>query len=114
MDVATFKARYPQFTDDLAIGYALEEAAILLPLFRIADDKMLLGMRYLTAHLLTVPQGVTEAFVTKVKAGSTEVTFSDKSFVSATNWLQLSSFGKMLELLAREKISSVGVGVFVV
>lgn len=111
MDIATFKARYPTFTDDVAIGFALEEATLLVGTFNVPEHLIPIGIMYLTAHLLTLPTGAADKHVTKVKAGSAEVSFSDRA--AEANWLFQSSYGKLFAQLIERRSKYSGVGVFV-
>lgn len=100
MDLASFKLRYPQFTDDTAVQVALSDAGVLIKSYNIDEGKRDLALAYLTAHILTLEQGATESKVKKVKADTVEVEFSDKS--NDTDWLDLTSYGKLLKVLTIE------------
>lgn len=97
MDLASFKIRYPLFTDDLAIQMALDDAESLITVFTVEQSQKDLAIALLTAHVLSVPAGVTEKAVIAVKSGEEEVKFSDKS--NSNNWLDTSSYGKQFMLL---------------
>lgn len=107
MDLASFKARYPSFTDDVVIQQALDDAGLFITIYDIADSQYELAMGYLTAHMLTVPNGATEQTVTKVKADTVEVQFSDKDNL-VNDWLGQSSYGRMLKLLIKPKVKGIG------
>lgn len=107
MDLASFKQRYPSFTDDVAIQHALDDAELLITTYDIDESKLDRVLGYLTAHLLTVPQGAVEQTVTKVKADTVEVQFSDKD-VAAYDWLSRSSYGLLLKLLIKPKVTGIG------
>lgn len=109
MDLASFKARYPQFTDDVKTVIALDDASILIQNFNIKDEQKPLAIAYLAAHLLSMPDGATESFVTKVKAGDAEVSFSDKT--ANNDWLNQSSFGKLFLMLINQIESKQSYGV---
>lgn len=99
MDLLSFKARYPEFTDDSKILRALDDAVILVSGYSIDAPQRDIATAYMAAHLLSVPQGATEQVVTKVKSGESEVTFSDKT--ANNDWLNLSTFGKMFLMLIK-------------
>lgn len=111
MDLASFKARYPSFTDDVAIQLALDEAELLVSTYNIDNDKIQAAVGYMAAHLLTLQptNGATEQKVLKVKADTVEVQFSDKGVDGG--WLGLSSYGRLLMLLIKpiERKTSYGV-----
>lgn len=111
MDLVSFKQRYPSFADDAKIITALSDAELLITAYDIDDSKLDLAIAYLTAHLLTVPQGASEPQVTKVKADTVEVSFSDKS-AGVNDWLNLTSYGRLLALLIKPKYT--GIGIFTV
>lgn len=107
MELAAFKARYPSFVDDAATQLALDDAAILLTNYNISSSQVDLATAYLTAHLLTLPTGASEARVTKVKADTVEVQFSDKQ--TANDWLNSTSYGKLFLMLVQPKTAGIGV-----
>jgi hypothetical protein len=107
MDLASFKTRYPSFTDDVVIQQALDDAGLFITIYDIADSQLEMAMGYLTAHMLTVSNGATEQTVTKVKADTVEVQFSDKDNL-VNDWLGQSSYGRMLKLLIKPKVKGIG------
>ncbi len=107
MDLASFKERYPSFTDDKAISIALSDAALLITGYDIDEGKQELALIYLTAHLLTVPQGASEPQVTRVKADEVEVHFSDRN--TSSDWLSQTSYGRLLAMLIKPRRSDIGV-----
>lgn len=109
MDLASFKARYPSFTDDIAIQLALSDAEVLITTYDISDDKTELATAYLTAHLLTLlpNSGVSEPYVTKVKADTVEVQFGDK-VAHINDWLNSTSYGQLFALLIKPKVNGIG------
>ena len=116
MDLALFKARYPQFSDDAAITVALSDAEVLLQSYQIKPSQMSLAMAFMTAHLLTVDdtaEDVTEPQVKRAKADTVEVEFFQQGGSdSATDWLNSTKYGKLLLALIGRK--STGIGIFVV
>ena len=115
MDLALFKARYPQFIDDVAITVALSDAEVLLQSYQIKPSQMSLAMAYMTAHLLTVDTttDTTEPQVKRTKADTVEVEFfAQGGSDSTTDWLNSTKYGKLLLALIGRK--STGVGIFVV
>ena len=75
MDLALFKARYPQFVDDVAITVALSDAEVLLQSYQIKPSQYSLAMAYMTAHLLTADKtdtDTTEPQVKRTKADTVE------------------------------------------
>ena len=115
MDLALFKARYPQFSDDVAITVALSDADVLLQSYQIKPSQMSLAMAYMTAHLLTVDdtaEDITEPQVKRVKA-EVEVEFFEQGGSDSTNdWLNSTKYGKLLLALIGRK--STGTAIFVV
>lgn len=109
MDLASFKLRYPSFTNDNEIQLALDDAAVLIQSYDIDDDKLQLATAYLTAHLLSLlpSSGVSEPYVTMVKSGTNEVRFGDK-VAHINDWLSSSSYGQLLILLIRPKYKAIG------
>lgn len=102
MDLASFKSRYPSFTNDIEIQQALDDAGLMITMYDIDSNKVELATALMTAHLLTLlpTNGSSEQIVTKVKADTVEVEFSDK--VSALkNWFHSTSYGSQFELLIR-------------
>ena len=115
MDLALFKARYPQFVDDVAITVALSDAEVLLQSYQIKPSQMSLAMAYMTAHLLTVDTttDTTEPQVKRTKADTVEVEFfAQGGSDTASDWLNGTKYGKLLLALIGRK--STGVGIFVV
>ena len=109
MDLASFKARYPSFLNDNEIQTALSDAELLITTYNIPDDKLELATAYLAAHLLTLlpTSGVTEPYVTKVKADTVEVQFGDK-VAHINDWLNSTSYGQLFALLIRPKVNGIG------
>lgn len=115
MDLALFKARYPQFSDDVAITVALSDADVLLQSYQIKPSQYDLAMAFMTAHLLTVDTttDTTEPQVKRTKADTVEVEFfAQGGSDSTTDWLNSTKYGKLLLALIGRK--STGVGIFVV
>ena len=116
MDLALFKARYPQFSDDVAITVALSDADVLLQSYQIKPSQYELAMAYMTAHLLTVDNtdtDTTEPQVKRAKADTVEVEFfAQGGKDSVSDWLNSTKYGKLLLALIGRK--STGVGIFVV
>ena len=116
MDLALFKARYPQFSDDVAITVALNDAEVLLQSYQIKPSQMSLARAYMTAHLLTVDSSAaetTEPQVKRTKADTVEVEFFEQGGSDSTNdWLNSTKYGKLLLALIAQKSS--GIGIFVV
>ena len=116
MDLALFKARYPQFVDDVAITVALSDAEVLLQSYQIKPSQYDLAMAYMTAHLLTVDntaEDITEPQVKRTKADTVEVEFFEQGGKDSVNdWLNSTKYGKLLLALIGRK--STGVGIFVV
>ena len=115
MDLALFKARYPQFVDDVAITVALSDAEVLLQSYQIKPSQYDLAMAFMTAHLLTVDTttDTTEPQVKRTKADTVEVEFfAQGGSDSTTDWLNSTKYGKLLLALIGRK--STGVGIFVV
>ena len=115
MDLALFKARYPQFVDDVAITVALSDAEVLLQSYQIKPSQMSLAMAFMTAHLLTVDTttDTTEPQVKRTKADTVEVEFFAQGGSDSVNdWLNSTKYGKLLLALIGRK--STGVGIFVV
>ena len=115
MDLALFKARYPQFVDDVAITVALSDAEVLLQSYQIKPSQYDLAMAFMTAHLLTTDTttGTTEPQVKRTKADTVEVEFfAQGGSDSTTDWLNSTKYGKLLLALIGRK--STGVGIFVV
>ena len=115
MDLALFKARYPQFSDDVAITVALSDAEVLLQSYQIKPSQYSLAMAFMTAHLLTVDTttDTTEPQVKRAKADTVEVEFfAQGGSDSTTDWLNSTKYGKLLLALIGRK--STGVGIFVV
>ena len=115
MDLALFKARYPQFVDDVAITVALSDAEVLLQSYQIKPSQYSLAMAFMTAHLLTVDTttDTTEPQVKRAKADTVEVEFfAQGGSDSTTDWLNSTKYGKLLLALIGRK--STGVGIFVV
>ena len=115
MDLALFKARYPQFVDDVAITVALSDADVLLQSYQIKPSQYSLAMAFMTAHLLTVDTttDTTEPQVKRTKADTVEVEFfAQGGSDSTTDWLNSTKYGKLLLALIGRK--STGIGIFVV
>ena len=116
MDLALFKARYPQFVDDVAITVALSDADVLLQSYQIKPSQYSLAMAFMTAHLLTVDdtaEDTTEPQVKRAKADTVEVEFFEQGGSdTASDWLNGTKYGKLLLALIGRK--STGVGIFVV
>lgn len=114
MDLALFKARYPQFADDVAITVALSDAEVLLQSYQIKPSQYDLAMAFMTAHLLTADKtDTTEPQVKRTKADTVEVEFFAQGGNDSVNdWLNSTKYGKLLLALIGRK--STGVGVFVV
>ena len=115
MDLALFKARYPQFVDDVAITVALSDAEVLLQSYQIKPSQYDLAMAFMTAHLLTADTttDTTEPQVKRAKADTVEVEFfAQGGSDSTTDWLNSTKYGKLLLALIGRK--STGVGIFVV
>ena len=115
MDLALFKARYPQFSDDVAITVALSDADVLLQSYQIKPSQYSLAMAFMTAHLLTVDTtaDTTEPQVKRAKADTVEVEFfAQGGKDSVSDWLNSTKYGKLLLALIGRK--STGVGIFVV
>nr|WP_309577549.1 DnaT-like ssDNA-binding protein [Moraxella osloensis] len=116
MDLALFKARYPQFSDDVAITAALSDADVLLQSYQIKPSQMSLAQAFMTAHLLTVDDtdtDTTEPQVKRAKADTVEVEFFEQGGSdSTTDWLNSTKYGKLLLALIGRK--STGIGIFVV
>ena len=115
MNLALFKARYPQFIDDVAITVALSDAEVLLQSYQIKPSQYSLAMAFMTAHLLTVDTttDTTEPQVKRTKADTVEVEFfAQGGSDSTTDWLNSTKYGKLLLALIGRK--STGVGIFVV
>lgn len=102
MDLASFKMRYPSFTDDLKIEQTLHDASLFVGMYEIDADKLELAHALMTAHLLTLSStdGMTEPVVKRVKADTVEVEFSDK-VVAISTWLGSTSYGLQFGLLIR-------------
>ena len=103
MDLASFKLRYPSFiNDDTEIQQALNDASLMITMYSIDKDKIELATGLMAAHLLTLKpnSGIAEQIVTKVKADTVEVEFSDK-VAAIKNWLELTSYGEQFQLLIR-------------
>ena len=114
MDLALFKARYPQFVDDVAITVALSDAEVLLQSYQIKPSQYSLAMAFMTAHLLTTDKtdtDTTEPQVKRTKADTVEVEFFAQGG-SVSDWLNSTKYGKLLLALIGRK--STGVGIFVV
>lgn len=107
MDITSFKAKYSHFQDEAEIKAALDDAGLLIDSFNIDPEKRALGLEYLAAHILTLPQGEIEPKVTRVKADTVEVAFSDKA--GSDSWLASTSYGQMLLLLIKPQIKRMGV-----
>lgn len=114
MDIAEFKERHPSFINDPKVVNALSDAEYILSTFCIAQDKANVAHGYLTAHLLTVPEGVTAQALTKVKAGSVELAFSDNDVSEHLDWLGQTSYGNMFKLLIKPQPQYAGIGMVVV
>ena len=116
MDLALFKARYPQFSDDAAITVALSDADVLLQSYQIKPSQYDLAQAFMTAHLLTVDdtaEDVTEPQVKRAKADTVEVEFFEQGGKDSVNdWLNSTKYGKLLLALIGKKTT--GVGIFVV
>lgn len=115
MDLALFKARYPQFSDDVAITVALSDAEVLLQSYQIKPSQYDLAMAFMTAHLLTVDEtseDTTEPQVKRVKAEVEVEFFTQGGSDSVNDWLNSTKYGKLLLALIGRK--STGVGIFVV
>ena len=115
MDLALFKARYPQFSDDVAITVALSDADVLLQSYQIKPSQYDLAMAFMTAHLLTTDTttDTTEPQVKRTKADTVEVEFFQQGGKdSTTDWLNSTKYGKLLLDIKKQK--STGVGIFVV
>lgn len=116
MDLALFKARYPQFVDDVAITVALSDADVLLRSYQIKPSQYDLAMAFMTAHLLTIDEtatDTTEPQVKRTKADTVEVEFfAQGGSDSVSDWLNSTKYGKLLLALIGQK--STGVGIFVV
>ena len=115
MDLALFKARYPQFSDDVAITVALSDADVLLQSYQIKPSQYDLAMAFMTAHLLTVDdtaEDTTEPQVKRVKAEVEVEFFAQGGSDSTSDWLNSTKYGKLLLALIGRK--STGVGIFVV
>ena len=112
MDLALFKARYPQFVDDVAITVALSDAQVLLQSYQIKPSQYDLAMAFMTAHLLTTDKtdtDTTEPQVKRVKA-EVEVEFFEQGGSDSTNdWLNSTKYGKLLLALIGRKSTSVGI-----
>lgn len=108
MDILEFKARYPQFTDDVQIAFKVQEAEKLLPTFNIEEKDWEIAMQYMVAHLLTLAEqeGASEPIVTRVKADNVEVSFSDR--VNPNNWLYKTSYGQLFLMLIKARIKEIG------
>lgn len=109
MDLASFKLRYPSFTNDDEILTALDDAELLITTYDIDESKLDRAIGYLTAHLLTLlpTSGVTEPYVTKVKADTVEVQFGDK-VAHINDWLNSTSYGQLFAILIKQKVSGIG------
>ena len=115
MDLALFKARYPQFIDDVAITVALSDAEVLLQSYQIKPSQYDLAMAFMTAHLLTADTttDTTGPQVKRTKADTVEVEFfAQGGSDSVSDWLNSTKYGKLLLALIGRK--STGVGIFVV
>lgn len=115
MDLALFKARYPQFVDDVAITVALSDADVLLQSYQIKPSQHDLAMAYMTAHLLTTDKTDTDTVEPQVKRVKAEVEvefFAQGGSDSVSDWLNSTKYGKLLLALIGRK--STGVGIFVV
>ena len=115
MDLALFKARYPQFVDDVAITVALSDADVLLQSYQIKPSQYSLAMAFMTAHLLTTDTttDTTEPQVKRTKADTVEVEFFAQGGSDSVNdWLNSTKYGKLLLALIGRK--STGIGIFVV
>ena len=115
MDLALFKARYPQFFDDAAITVALSDAEVLLQSYQIKPSQYDLAIAFMTAHLLTADNtdtDITEPQVKRTKADTVEVEFFAQGNGTADDWLNSTKYGKLLLALIGRK--STGVGIFVV
>lgn len=115
MDLALFKARYPQFVDDVAITVALSDAEVLLQSYQIKPSQYDLAQAFMTAHLLTTDTttDTTEPQVKRTKADTVEVEFfAQGGNDSVIDWLNGTKYGKLLLALISRK--STGVGIFVV
>ena len=116
MDLALFKARYPQFVDDVAITVALSDADVLLQSYQIKPSQYDLAMAFMTAHLLTVDDtdtDTTEPQVKRTKADTVEVEFFQQGGKdSTTDWLNSTKYGKLLLALIGRKTT--GTAIFVV
>lgn len=94
MDIASFKERYPVFTDDLAITTALNDAIILLSVRLVPNGLMDLATALMAAHILSVPAGVVERAVISVKSDTEQVDFDRNP--EPADWLMGSGYGKQL------------------
>lgn len=116
MDLALFKARYPQFVDDVAITVALSDAEVLLQSYQIKPSQYDLAMAFMTAHILTVDEtdtDTTEPQVKRTKADTVEVEFFEQGGSdSVSDWLNSTKYGKLLLALIGRKVG--GIGIFVV
>jgi len=110
MDLASFKQRYPSFINDIESQQALSDAGLFINMYDIDDNKLELATALMTAHLLSLPKGGTEQLVTKVKADTVEVEFSDKGGAH-NGWFSLTSYGLQFGLLIKpnSKIREYGV-----
>lgn len=111
MELAEFKARYSEIDKpNEIIQLALDDANTLIHSYNITDIQKNLAIGLLSAHLLTVPKGETEGHVTKVKADTVEVQFSDRT--ANNDWLQLTSYGKIFaNMILPSNLNKKGVGV---
>ncbi len=102
MDLALFKLRYPSFVNDIEIQMALDDASLMISVYDIDENIIPLAVGLMAAHLLTLKPdlGASERLVTKVKADTVEVEFSDK-VAAIDTWLQSTKYGLQLELLIR-------------
>lgn len=91
MELATFKERYPVFTDDLAIQTALDYAALLIRSYNVSGDILPTATALLAAHVLSVPAGEVERAVVSVQSGTEQVDFDRNP--QSSDWLSKSSYG---------------------
>lgn len=97
MELATFKERYPTFTDDLATQTALDYAELLIRAYNVSGELLPTATALLTAHVLSVPSGLVERAVVSVQSDTEQVDFDRNP--ASNDWLSKSGFGQQFMAL---------------